>query len=286
MKKRWIAFCLVLACCLFAGMPVSAAENSASAQDKEIKQVQEMTGNDTYRRLMDEADLLTEAEEQKLLSALDEISERQGMDVVVVTTYSLGGKSAQDFADDYFDYNGYGQGSRRSGVLLLHSPQYRDWWISTRGAGITAFTDAGIDYIGEQITPLLADGENADAYMMFAQQCDRFITQAKTGKPFDVGTLPRAPLPLWSILVCIGIGCVIAALIVGGMRQQLRSVRLQPAANDYVRPGSMQVTQHNDIFLYRHVSRRAKPQGSSSSGGSSTHRSSSGATHGGGGGKY
>lgn len=271
MKKRWIAFCLVLACCLFAAMPVSA---------------QEMNGNDTYLRLMDEADLLTEAEEQQLLSALDEISERQGMDVVVVTAYSLGGKSAQDFADDYFDYNGYGQGSSRSGVLLLHSPQYRDWWISTRGAGITAFTDAGIDYIGKQITPLLADGENAAAYMMFAQQCDRFITQAKTGQPFDVGTLPREPLPLWSILICIGIGCVISAVIVIVLRQQLRSVQLQPAANDYVRPGSMQVTQHRDMFLYRHVSRRLKPQGSSGSGGSSTHRSSSGASHGGGGGKY
>ena len=38
---------------------------------------------------------------------LDEISEKQQCDVVVVTENSLDGKSAQDYADDFFDYNGY-----------------------------------------------------------------------------------------------------------------------------------------------------------------------------------
>ena len=59
-------------------------------------------------RLVDDADLLTDSEEQELNTELDEISEKQQCDVVVVTKNSLDGKSAQDYADDFFDYNGYG----------------------------------------------------------------------------------------------------------------------------------------------------------------------------------
>lgn len=42
----------------------------------------------------------------------------------------------------------------------------------------------------------------------------------------------------------------------------------------------------NDVFLYSHVNRTAKPKDNDSSGGSATHTSSSGTTHGGGGGKF
>ena len=57
--------------------------------------------NRLLNRLEDEADILTDAQEQVLMQKLDEISERQQCDVAVVTVYSLRGKSAQDFADDY-----------------------------------------------------------------------------------------------------------------------------------------------------------------------------------------
>ncbi|SCH34684.1 Domain of uncharacterised function (DUF477) [uncultured Clostridium sp.] len=264
--KKILSFALcAFICCLFAAVPALAA-------------------NEGYKRLMDEADLLTSAEESALLAELDEISERQGMDVVVVTVYSLEGKSPMNYADDYFDYHGYGQGNDHSGVLLLHSPEERDWWISTCGYGIEAFTDAGIDYIGELITPNLADGDNAAAYHTFAEQCDRFISQAKTGEPFDTDSLPREPLSWIWIAVSIAAGFVIALIIVGSMKSKLKMVRFQAGANSYLRQGSMNVTESRDLFLYRHVSRTAKPKSSSS--GSSTHSSSSGRSHGGGGGKY
>ena len=47
----------------------------------------------------------------------------------------------------------------------------------------------------------------------------------------------------------------------------------------------MNVTTSRDFYLYRCVTKTAKPR-DSSEGGSSTHTSSSGATHGGGGGKF
>ncbi|MBS7176877.1 MAG: TPM domain-containing protein, partial [Clostridiales bacterium] len=88
---------------------------------------------------------------------------------------------------------------------------------------------------------------------------------------------------IW-IAVSIAAGFVIALIIVGSMKSKLKMVRFQAGANSYLRQGSMNVTESRDLFLYRHVSRTAKPKSSSS--GSSTHSSSSGRSHGGGGGKY
>ena len=231
-------------------------------------------------RLVDQADLLTDAQEASLLSELDSISNRQGMDVVVVTADTLDGKSPMAYADDFYDYNGYAE----DGILLLVSMENSDWWISTAGYGITAFTDAGIEYLGNRFVPSLSDGDYAGAFEIFADHCDEFITQAKTGDPYDTHNLPKEPFDfLLNLAVSFVIGLVIAAVATAVMKGKLKSVRAQAGASGYVKTGSMNVTHRQDLFLYRDVNRTAKPKDSS---GSSTHTSSSGRSHGGGGGKF
>lgn len=231
-------------------------------------------------RLVDQADLLTDAQEASLLSKLDSISNRQGMDVVVVTADTLDGKSPMAYADDFYDYNGYAE----DGILLLVSMEDSDWWISTAGYGITAFTDAGIEYLGNRFVPSLSDGDYAGAFEIFADHCDEFITQAKTGDPYDTHNLPKEPFDfLLNLAVSFVIGLVIAAIATAVMKGKLKSVRAQAGASGYVKTGSMNVTHRQDLFLYRDVNRTAKPKDSS---GSSTHTSSSGRSHGGGGGKF
>ena len=231
-------------------------------------------------RLVDQADLLTDAQEAALLSKLDTISNKHGMDVVVVTADTLEGKSPTAYADDFYDYNGYCE----DGILLLVSMEDSDWWISTAGYGITAFTDAGIEYLGNRFVPSLSDGDYAGAFEIYANTCDEFITQAKTGDPYDTHNLPKEPFAfLMNLGICFVIGLVIAAIATAIMKGQLKSVRSQSGAANYVKTGSLNVTHRQDLFLYRDVKRTAKPK---DSGGSSTHTSSSGRSHGGGGGKF
>lgn len=239
-------------------------------------------------RLVDFADLLTDSEESALLSKLDEISERQRADIVVVTADTLGGKTPEEYADDFYDYNGYGFGEYRDGVLLLVSMEDRDWYITTIGFGITAITDAGIDYISEKFLSDLSDGEYAEAFGTYAELCDEFFTQAKTGEPYDVGKMPKEPFNVaWSLFVALVIGIIVAVIVTGTMKGKLKTVRRQNAASSYVRNGSMNVTDSRELFLYSQVTRTERPKETSSSdGGSSTHTSSSGTTHGGGGGKF
>ena len=238
-------------------------------------------------RVVDMADLLDNSEEAALLSMLDEISNRQELDVVVVTVNTLDGKTPMDYADDFYDYNGYGFGENRDGVLLLVSMEDRDRWISTSGYGITVFTDAGIEYISEKFLPDLSDGNYADAFTTYAELCDEFITQARTGEPYDTNNLPKEPFNVFSsLLISLAVGILVSLIVTGKMKGKLKTVRMQPAAEEYVRKGSMLVTESSDLFLYSHVDRRAKSKDDDSGGGSSTHTSSSGSSHGGGGGKF
>ena len=233
-------------------------------------------------RVVDNADLITVAQESTLRERLNEISARQQCDVVIVTVNDIEYRSPMQFADDYYDYNGYAD----DGLVLLISMAEHDWWISTKGYGITAFTDAGIEYIGEEIVPYLSDGYYG-AFTRFADLCDEFITKAKTDEPYDIGNLPKGPLNVIAYLFAVVVGLIVAGIGTGVMKSKLKSVRQQLSATQYVRQNSMVVTSANELFLYANVSRTARETSSSGGGGgSSTHHSSSGSSHGGGGGKF
>lgn len=267
MKKSILTVLFALLLCMTAAIPAFAASD--------------------LPRVVDNAGLLTESEESALLSKLDEISKRQQADIVVVTADTLGGKTPMDYADDFYDYNGYGFGENYDGVLLLVSMEDRDWWMSTSGYGITAITDAGIEYISDQFLSYLSDGDYAKAFTTYAELCDEFFSQAKTGQPYDVGHMPKAPFNIaLNLLVALVIGFIIALISTNIMKGKLKTVRFQSAAGGYIKANSMNITESRDLFLYTHVDRRERPKETSSSGGSSTHTSSSGRTHGGGGGKF
>ena len=246
---------------------------------------------DLYYRMNDSADVLTAEEDSELEDALEELSLRQSFDVTIATVESLesvGYDSMEAYADDLYDYCQFGYGPDMDGVLLLVSVGDRKWHISTCGYGITAFTDAGIQYLGEQMKPFMAEGDYAAAFRTFVQWSDTYIDAARAGRPYDVKTLPRDPLSPMYLVLAVGIGLVLAWVVVSVMKSQLRSVAFQENAASYVREGSMKLTNQRDLFLYRDVHRTERPKESSSSdsGGSSTHTSSSGTTHGGGGGSF
>lgn len=240
---------------------------------------QDYDGERQLPRLVDNADILDESEETNLLKKLDEISERQKFDVVVVTVDSLEGKTAEDYADDFYDYNGYGIGNDRDGVLLLISMEDRDYCMTAIGFGNIAFTDAGKDYISDKFLEYLRDDKYVKAFDTYAELCDEFVTQAKKGTPYDGSNMPKEPFPVFrNILIALGVGIVLSLIIVLLMRSKMKTVRRQPAASDYMKQGSMDITKSRDLFLYTHLDKKAIPKKTESSG-TTTHTSSSGQTH-------
>ena len=249
MKKTMKVLLLVLSVLVLTVLPTMAAENEPA-------------------RLVDQADLLTENEEETVRSKLDEVSKAYGCDLVVVTASDLGGKSPMAYADDFYDQNGYTE----SGVLLLISMEDRDWWISTCGDCISYFSDAAIEEIGEEMLSDLSAGTYWRAFLVFAEQCNYYIDGGVNGFPFPFGR---------NLIICLVVGFVVAFIATSAMKAQLKSVR-QQNAGDYVKKGSMQLTDSGDYYMYRKVTRTPIPKNNSSS----THSSSSGRSHGGGGGKF
>ena len=238
-----------------------------------------------YYRLQDIAEpaLLTESEYEDVLAKLDEVSEKHGMDIVILTVPEVEeGLTVEEDATEWYEFLEFGT----DGVMLYISMEERDWYVLTSGFGITAITDAGIDYISDKFLDYMSDGDYVTAFNTFITYTDESIIQAKTGEPYDVGNMPKEPYSLgMSLVVSVAIGFIVSLIITGMWKSKLKSVALQTKAADYMKPDSLNIADSRDFFLYRTVDRREK-ENESSSGGSSTHKSSSGGTYGGKGGKF
>lgn len=87
-----------------------------------------------YERLLDTAYILSDAEADEITGLLDELSERQKMDVTIATVNNLDGyNSIEACADDLYDYCNFGYGADRDGLMFLVSMEEREWHISTCG---------------------------------------------------------------------------------------------------------------------------------------------------------
>lgn len=287
MQKKIISILFAIILCLCMIIPAFAVESSST------------TGNtgfaDEYSRVLDYADVLSQEENNKLEAQFGEIANRQKVDIVICFTNSLDGRKTADYTETLYEKHNYGYGENKDGIMLLVSFEEHDWYIATRGYAIQAFTDAGIQYIGNQIKGDLGDGNCYAAAEYFGQICDELISDAKNGNVYgeptgaidDEDTGFVLPPPMW-ILISIGAGLIVALVVVGSMKRKLKTVNLQAAANSYLKSGSLNITESNDIFLYSNVTRTAKPKNNDNNNGSgsSTHESSSGNTYGGGGGKF
>lgn len=224
-------------------------------------------------RVIDNAGLLSQSEESALASRLDSISGRHNMDIMIATENSLGGRSIERFADDLINSST----KSRGGIILFIEMESREWYISANGYGKTAVTDAGREYMANQFTGELSGGNYAEAFMIFAQQCDEFLIRAESGDPYDESNLPKKPFPVVkNLLIAIVIGFVLALIISLIIKGQNKSVRFQRAANSYVRQGSLNVTERRDLFLYSTIDRREIPKSSSSNDGGNGNRGGGG----------
>lgn len=246
--------------------------------------------------VVDDACLMSNEQAELLEERLDNVCDELCFDIVVVTVDSTEGKTAEAFADDYFDYNGYGYGESHDGCLLLISMEDREWHISTTGYGIYALTDAGIEYISGEILPFLSGGDYYVAFDTFVDLVVDFVNHSYEGEPYDIGNLVEyddtyyedydTGFDFGTVLIAGVIGGVVFTLIIISiMKGKMKTVYHRAQANDYLVNNSLQLTGQHDLFVTSHVTKVAR-KSESSGDGSSTHTGSSGTSHGGGGGHF
>lgn len=239
--------------------------------------------------VVDNADLLTQTEENELSEKLQDISDELQFDVVVVTTNSIGSKTATEYADDYFDYNGYGRGSNNDGVLFLVDMGDRKWAISTSGYGIEAIVDSALDDMEEEIVPYLKSGDYDGAFNEFADLTYDIVNDAKNGKSYSNSTTSTTKNHKnigTNLIVAFSIGAGISLIIILVYRSKLKPVKFQKEAKEYIVPGSFNLRRSDDVFLYFNITKVPIPKNNDSDDSGSFHSSSSGSSHGGSSGSF
>lgn len=247
--------------------------------------------NDSLERVIDNANLLTSSEEEKLADMIEDIKDKYKFDVVILLEPDIDGAYCVSYADDYFDYKGYGYGKNYDGILLLVTMEEREWAISTCGYGIEAFTDYGCSYIEDKIVSKLSDGDYYEACETYVKLCDKFLKQAEKGKPYDYNHPIRSPFFVIGMFAVIWVvAFLIAYGIVASMKRQMSTVAKATEANSYAVGKAVNLTRNEDRYIRSAVTKRPRPTDSGGSGGhsggSSTHHSSSGRSHGGSHGRF
>ena len=239
--------------------------------------------------VVDNADLLTQTEENELSEKLQDISDELQFDVVVVTTNSIGSKTATEYADDYFDYNGYGRGSNNDGALFLVDMGDRKWAISTSGYGIEAIVDSALDDMEEEIVPYLKSGDYDGAFNEFADLTYDIVNDAKNGKSYSNSTTSTTKNHKnigTNLIVAFSIGAGISLISILVYRSKLKPVKFQKEAKEYIVPGSFNLRRSDDVFLYFNITKVPIPKNNDSDDSGSFHSSSSGSSHGGSSGSF
>ena len=158
-------------------------------------------------RLADAAQVLAERDANALLALLNETSKRLQFDIVIVTANILGSRTMQEFAEDYFDYNGFGFGPRKDGCLLLVQPQQnRSWYVCTRGFGVNALDSSYFISLlkNDAFQTALSSGLYKDAFDRFVFLTEAFLTEANGGHPYSdahpytgANNEPALGAPVW-----------------------------------------------------------------------------------------
>lgn len=244
-------------------------------------------------RIDDGAGLLSAQEISALEDAAREIYDGYQFEAVIVTRDSIGGGDPWAWANDYYDRNGFGCGDSDDGMLLLLVMDTREWAVSTCGSGRSFFPDHETDFLMDRILDDLSYGNYGIAFDRWLALCADTLSEGPSGDGYDGGydydygydygyDDDYAPKhnPLLLTGVSLALGFLVSMIPMGIMKRQIKNVRAKSGAEDYTRPGSMQLTHRTDRYLYTHTSRIRRAQESSSG------SRSGGGRHGGGRGRF
>ena len=248
------------------------------------------------QRVYDQANVLTDKEEDSLRQRIAEVESRHHIDVVLVTfSQSVEGEDAmrqygyrstdweqnmQDYADDFWDENqyGYNKGFEGDGCILVHN-----WYegqngehLSTSGKVEAAFSSYDIDTVLYAVDRYY-DTDPYKAYLAYIDEVDSLLSQKE--HPIGTGTFS------WTAVLLIpSVAAAIYALV--NLRQ--KKAEDTTSSSTYVEGRKPVMKAQSDEFMHKNVVTRRIESASSGggggghSGGGGHHTSSHGASHGGG----
>ena len=276
MKKQMLVICLGLLLCAALALPALAYPAGI---------------DESLPRVVDDAGLLDEAEIAALDSYAREIIAQHEMDLVIVTQSGIGGQDPIDFADDYFDYMGYGwreeeseDTTEGSGLILLLNmvgPGNNDAVAATKGEGMLVFREGIWEAMVDAVAPELIDQEYYAALEHFLREAESYLLDYVNGAGVyenweggindgyygddgyyynqdgsrydDYDYTPEPSFNMTVFLIALVAGLLIAWMVVAGMKRRHNTIRIAQAARDYQQ--GFTLTENQNVFLYSNTNR-------------------------------
>jgi uncharacterized protein len=232
-------------------------------------------------RIVDNAGLLSASEKAKLTAMIDAVSNGYRFDLVIVTEKSIDGASLMEYADDFFDYNGYGFGDNFDGCLFILVIDEREFWFSSTGKGNKILESYAGVKLEQDVIKYLKEDRYFDAYLSYVENWELFLQLEAVGRNYNF-------IYRWNILITVIAWLLsfgIAFLVIASWKGSMNTALAKTQAASYMVTGSLSFKTQKDSFLYSTVT-KTKKVNQSGSGGGGIHIGSSGRSHGGRGGRY
>lgn len=260
---------------------------------------------DQDQRVFDDAGLFTGSETEAMETEIAALQKKMKMDVVVVTADDTGGKTAVEYADDFYDYGMFGTGKDYNGLLFLIDMDNRELTISTSGIMRRYLTDKRIESMLDGIYEYASQADYAGCVEQFLAdtlkyynkgiQAGQYLYDVETGKI----SIHRS-IRWYEWLLALGVSLFTAfSACISVQRKYSMKLEQRQASNynlAYRANCSFAMENQSDNLVNKYVTQAIIPKTTSSGGGSggrsggsgrsSVHRSSSGRSHGGGSRKF
>jgi len=215
-------------------------------------------------RVVDNAGLLSAEEKTYLTELADHIASAYNFDLVIVTERNISDVSPEDFADEFFDNNGYGFGAARDGSLFLQVTGSREYFFSTSGRGVRLINNAALGKMEADTVKHLRANNPFEACIAFLQNHETFLGLEANGRRYNA-------IHRWNIVILVVtwlLVFVISFIIVNVWKKEMNTALHKTQADTYVIPGSLNINVKTESLVGSNVVKiRRQTQTSSSSGG-------------------
>ena len=118
-------------------------------------------------RVVDRADIFSDMEEAAMRELIADITAATAKDVVVYTDTTSYGMAQNMLAADYYDFNGYGIGESRDGIILFicMDPRDRGWQAVTTGSVQQIYTESAANQLDDRIYNYLVSGRYGEGVL-------------------------------------------------------------------------------------------------------------------------
>lgn len=134
-------------------------------------------------RVVDRADIFSDMEEVAMRELIANVTAAAAKDVVIYTDTTSYGMAQNVLAADYYDFNGYGIGDGRDGIILFicMDPHDRGWQAVTTGSVQQIYTESAANQLDDRIYNFLVSGRYGEGVLDWINNIGTLYTK---GIPF------------------------------------------------------------------------------------------------------